>query len=310
MFDIEKTASDFRKILQGKVLINEPMSRHTSFRIGGPADIIVIPGDKDDVSRVLQYAEENNCPLTVIGNGSNLLVRDGGIRGIVLKLGNALRYCTTEDKKIVCGSGLSLASASRYAYEQGLKGMEFAVGIPGSIGGAVYMNAGAYDGEMAFVVEAVTVMDLQGKIKKMPASDLDFSYRHSVFQEEPYIILEVTLSLKAGDKEEIAAKMADFSERRRSKQPLEMPSAGSTFRRPEGYYVGPLIEKAGLKGYSVGGAQVSVKHAGFLVNKGGATARDVLQLIGEIQDRIRRDNSVYLQPEVMVLGEEAEETVR
>lgn len=306
MFDIKKTASALKNILQGKVLINEPMSRHTSFRIGGPADIMLIPGDKDDVSRVLRYVEANDCPLTIIGNGSNLLVRDGGIRGIVLKLGNALRYCRTEGNKIVCGSGLSLASASKYAYDQGLKGMEFAVGIPGSIGGAIYMNAGAYDGEMSYVVESVTVMDFKGEMKKMPVSELDFSYRHSIFQKEVYIILEVTLALETGSKEEIASKMDDFSERRRSKQPLDMPSAGSTFRRPEGYYVGPLIEKAGLKGYSVGGAQVSGKHAGFLVNKGGATAHDVLQLIAEIQDRIWKDNSVHLQPEVMILGEEKE----
>ena len=300
----KEAAEQLQRLVQGSVLVDEPMSCHTSFHIGGPADVLVVPATVEDVAAVLSFTEENDLPLTVLGNGSNVLVRDGGIRGVVLKLGNALKECRQEGNRLHFGSGVPLSKASRLAYEAGLTGMEFAVGIPGSIGGAVYMNAGAYDGEMKDVVTHVKVMTLDGEIRDLSAKEMDFSYRHSILQTSGDIVLELTVEMEQGDPEKIRAKMDDFSHRRSSKQPLEMPSAGSTFKRPAGHFVGPMIEESGLKGYRVGGAEVSVKHAGFVVNAGGATAHDVLQLIDEIRKIIRERYGVELQPEVMVLGEE------
>ena len=249
-------------------------------------------------------AGEAKVPVTLIGNGSNLLVRDKGIRGLVIKLGNMLNDVTVDDCTLTFGSGVSLAAASRKAAELGLSGMEFAVGIPGSIGGAVYMNAGAYDGEMAKVVTSVRVMELDGTISELSAAALDFGYRHTALQGSGKIVTAVTVRLTAGDKQAIADKMADFSNRRITKQPLELPSAGSMFKRPPGYFAGTLIDQTGLKGYTVGGAQVSEKHAGFVVNIGGATAADVLQLICDVQDKVFAAHGVHLEPEVLVLGEE------
>lgn len=286
------------------LLLEEPMSRHTSFRIGGSADMMAMPKNEAELSNLLQKAAANNIPVTLIGNGSNLLVRDKGIRGLVIKLGNMLNEILVDGNKITFGSGVSLALASRKAAENSLSGMEFAVGIPGSIGGAVYMNAGAYDGEMANVVAAVRVMDATGKVTIMSAEELRFGYRKTALQESGLIVTSVTVVLQKAEQQKIMAKMDDFSQRRISKQPLELPSAGSMFKRPPGYFAGTLIEQTGLKGYSVGGAQISEKHAGFVVNTGNATAADVLGLIKDVQDRVLAAHGVLLQPEVLVIGEE------
>lgn len=286
------------------LLLDEPMSRHTSFRIGGPADMMAMPKNETELCNLLQKAAANNIPVTLIGNGSNLLVRDKGIRGLVIKLGNMLNEIKVEENGITFGSGVSLALASRKAAENSCTGMEFAVGIPGSIGGAVYMNAGAYDGEMANVVTSVRVMDAAGKVTVLSADDLQFAYRKTALQNSGLIVTSVTVTLKKGKQSDIYAKMDDFSQRRISKQPLELPSAGSMFKRPPGYFAGTLIDQTGLKGYTVGGAQVSEKHAGFVVNIGNATAADVLQLIKDVQDRVMAAHGVYLQPEVLVIGEE------
>ena len=287
-----------------ELLLEEPMAKHTSFRIGGPADVLAQPADEAELAALLKRAGEHAVPVTLVGNGSNLLVRDKGIRGLVIKLSNIFSSITVDGNVLTFGSGISLAMASKKAASLSLSGMEFAVGIPGTIGGAVYMNAGAYDGEMAKVVTCVRVMDMQGKISELQASELDFAYRHTALQNSGWIVISVTVALQPGEAESIAAKMADFSQRRISKQPLELPSAGSMFKRPPGYFAGTLIEQTGLKGYTVGGAQVSQKHAGFVVNVGGATAKDVLQLISDVQSKVFAAHGVRLEPEVLVLGEE------
>lgn len=294
----------FAGCTQKDLLIDELMSKHTSFRIGGPADVMALPSTEKELQSLLKKAHANKVPVTLIGNGSNLLVRDKGIRGLVIKLGNMLCNIKAEGERLSFGSGVSLAMASRKAADMGLTGMEFAVGIPGSIGGAVYMNAGAYDGEMSNVVESVRVIEPDGEAHVLLADELGFAYRKTKLQNSGRIVTEVNLRLSAGNKEDIDAKMADFSHRRISKQPLELPSAGSMFKRPVGYYAGTLIEQTGLKGYTVGGAQVSQKHAGFVVNVGEATAADVLQLIKDVQDRVFAAHGVTLEPEVLVLGEE------
>lgn len=286
------------------LLVAEPMAKHTSFRIGGPADLLAQPADEAELAALLQVASEHAVPVTLIGNGSNLLVRDKGIRGLVIKLGNLFSGVEVCGNTMTFGCGVSLAMASKKAASLSLSGLEFAVGIPGTIGGAVYMNAGAYDGEMAKVVTKVRVMDEQGKTSELAASELDFAYRHTALQNSGHIVTSVTVSLVPGDADAIAAKMADFSQRRISKQPLELPSAGSMFKRPPGYFAGTLIDQTGLKGYTVGGAQVSTKHAGFVVNIGGATASDVLQLISDVQSKVFAAHGVHLELEVLVLGEE------
>lgn len=294
----------FTGCTERELLMNEPMAQHTSFRIGGPADALAQPASEAELSALLARAAEHGVPVTLIGNGSNLLVRDKGIRGLVIKLGKLFGSIEATGNTITYGCGVSLAMASKKAASLSLSGMEFAVGIPGTIGGAVYMNAGAYDGEMAKVVKSVRVMDMQGRVMELSAAELDFSYRHSALQGSGKIVTSVTVVLTPGDSEAIAAKMADFSQRRISKQPLELPSAGSMFKRPPGYFAGTLIDQTGLKGYTVGGAQVSTKHAGFVVNIGGATAADVLQLISDVQEKIMAAHGVHLEPEVLVLGEE------
>ena len=287
-----------------ELLLEEPMAKHTSFRIGGPADVLAQPGNEAELAELLKRAAHHAVPVTLVGNGSNLLVRDKGIRGLVIKLSNLFSSITVAGNVLTFGSGISLAMASKKAASLSLSGLEFAVGIPGTIGGAVYMNAGAYDGEMAKVVTCVRVMDMQGKISELQASELDFAYRHTALQNSGWIVISVTVALQPGEAESIAAKMADFSQRRISKQPLELPSAGSMFKRPVGDFAGTLIEQTGLKGYTVGGAQVSTKHAGFVVNVGGATAKDVLQLISDVQSKVFAAHGVRLEPEVLVLGEE------
>ena len=293
----------FAGCTQRPLLLAEPMTKHTSFHIGGPAELMAQPQSEAELQSLLLKAAEAAVPVTLVGNGSNLLVRDKGIRGLVIKLGSMLRDIKVSGNVLTFGSGVSLAQASKKAAELGLSGMEFAVGIPGSIGGAVYMNAGAYDGEMSKVVKSVRVMDAAGEVSELSAGELDFGYRHSALQGSGKIVTSVTVELAVGDKQSIAEKMADFSNRRITKQPLELPSAGSMFKRPPGYFAGTLIDQTGLKGYTVGGAQVSTKHAGFVVNIGGATAADVLQLISDVQAKVFAAHGVHLEPEVLVLGE-------
>ena len=285
------------------ILLNEPLAKHTTFKIGGPADIFINVSSTQEVSQIIKLCEENQVNLHVLGNGSNILVLDKGIRGVLVKFGHNFAKMKFENNRFIVGAGALLKDVANFAAQNGHSGIEFAVGIPGSIGGAVFMNAGAYEGEMSKVVESVTAINQAGEIIKYQNSEVDFSYRHSIFQDNHHIICEVTLNLGADNQTEITEKMNDFTTRRESKQPLDMPSAGSTFKRPVGYFAGTLIEQAGLKGFKVGGAMVSPKHAGFVINAGGATAQDVLDLIKEIQRIVYENHGVNLQPEVKTMGE-------
>jgi UDP-N-acetylmuramate dehydrogenase len=287
-----------------QILLQEPMSRHTTFAIGGPADCMVLPASAADAAEILRLTAQHKLPLTVIGKGSNLLVRDKGIRGLVLKIGEPMADLRCEANEIVVGAGALLADVAKFAAQCELTGMEFAVGIPGSIGGAVFMNAGAYDGEMSKVVTEVTAVCPDGVIRTFAGEAIRFGYRHSVFQENHCVICEVRLCLQKGNKIEIEATMADLTERRESKQPLEWPSAGSTFRRPPGHFAGTLVEQAGCKGLCCGGAKVSDKHAGFVINTGRASAAEVQELIRLVQTRVKEQSGVELWPEVIILGEE------
>ncbi|WP_093793826.1 UDP-N-acetylmuramate dehydrogenase [Sporomusa acidovorans] len=286
-----------------RLLVHEPMSKHTTFRIGGPADYLVFPATVQEVSNVLYIAKQYHVPITVLGNGSNVLVLDGGIRGVVLKFGSEMGYLRHKGHIVYAGAGALLAKVSKYAAKYNLTGFEFAIGIPGSIGGAVFMNAGAYEGEMSQVVQAVTAVGQDGALRRFVRDQLEFGYRHSVFQENGCLICEVELALVSGENHSIRVLLDDYTAKRQTKQPIEMPSAGSTFKRPQGHFAGTLIEQAGLKGASVGGAQVSTKHAGFIVNAGGATAQDVLTLISKVQERVYQQFGVALHPEVKILGE-------
>ncbi len=296
---------DIKTILKPEqFFIDEPMYKHTTFKIGGPADYLIFPSSAEEVVDVFGLVEKYSIPLTVLGNGSNVLVLDGGIRGVVVKFNSFLSAMRQAGNSIFTGAGAMLRDVSRYAAACGLTGLEFAVGIPGSIGGAVFMNAGAYDGEMKSVVHSVRAVALDGTVVCYTAQEIGFGYRHSVFQENGQAICEVEVQLEPGEPAAIEEKMAGLTKRREKKQPLEMPSAGSTFKRPTGYFAGTLIESTGLKGFCVGGAQISSKHAGFVVNTGGATAADVLGLIKEVQRRVYEKNGVKLFPEVRILGDE------
>lgn len=286
------------------VLIDEPMSKHTTFQIGGPADCFVMPSSVDEAVAVIKTIHKHNVPYIMLGNGSNLLVMDKGIRGIVVNLSERFAKISCEGNKIFAQCGALMADVSKFAGSKSLTGLEFAVGIPGSVGGGIFMNAGAYGGELKNVITSVTAIDPDGNIVKYTNEQSEFGYRHSIFQDNKNLILEVELTLKQGDPTEIQAEMDDLTQRRESKQPLEMPSAGSTFKRPPGYFAGTLIDQTGLKGLTVGGAQVSKKHAGFVVNIGGATAQDVLDLIKEVQDRVYAAHGVKLYPEVRMIGEQ------
>ena len=284
------------------ILKNELMKNHTSFKIGGPADEFCQVTSAEEIQELICYAKEKNIPYTIIGNGSNLLVSDKGIRGLVIKIAKGFDSAEVSDTKITASAGILLSKLAKVALANSLSGLEFASGIPGTLGGAVYMNAGAYGGEIRDVVKSVTYLE-DGKIKTADKEELGFGYRKSRFSDSGCIILSAELELKAGDKDKISEKMEDFKERRCSKQPLSMPSAGSTFKRPEGYFAGKLIEDAGLKGFGIGGAMVSEKHSGFVVIQGGATARDVLNLIEHIQKTVYEKFGVTLDTEVKMLGE-------
>ena len=284
------------------VRINEPMKNHTTFKIGGPAQYYVTPESVTQIQEVVSLCRDMNIPLHVIGNGSNILVGDDGVDGVVLALFNTFSDYEIKDNVITAQAGMSLIKLAVIALREGLTGLEFASGIPGSVGGAVYMNAGAYDGQMKDVVTSVTVLDEAGNIRILGRDELDMGYRTSAVAKHNMIVLQVIIELKAGDKEQIKDRMNQLSELRKQKQPLEYPSAGSTFKRPEGYFAGKLIADAGLKGYSIGGAAVSEKHAGFVVNIGGATAKDVVELTDYIKKRIIEQFGVTLELEIKKIG--------
>ena len=285
------------------VRLHEPMKKHTTFRIGGPADYYLCPHSTEELQKILQICRENKLEFFILGNGSNLLVSDKGYRGVVIQLWKNFSDIETEDNTITVKAGALLSKVAAEALEESLTGMEFASGIPGTMGGAVMMNAGAYGGEMKDIIREVTVLTREGELLTLSKEEMNFGYRTSVVKEKGYVVISAVLQLRKGDREEIRKVMDELKERRVTKQPLDMPSAGSTFKRPEGYFAGKLIMDAGLRGFSVGGAQISEKHCGFVVNKGDATAADVLGLIGEVQKRVQEKFGVALEPEVKFLGE-------
>lgn len=277
---------------------------YTSFRIGGKADVMVFPDSAEKFSGIIKFLSNNNIVFLVIGKGSNLLVSDNGFKGVVI---NTCRFDGIEladETTIVCDAGISLSKLCRFALDHSLEGLEFAFGIPGTAGGAAYMNAGAYGGEMKDVLISCKHINKDGEIKEYKGEELALSYRHSAYSDTDNLILSLTLKLRKGDKAEIKSKMDDLMGRRRDKQPLEFPSAGSTFKRPEGYFAGALIEECGLKGFTVGGAQVSEKHAGFVINTGNATAKDVIGVIDHCKDIVYSKKGVILEPEVKIIGRE------
>lgn len=285
------------------VKLQEPMSKHTTFRIGGPADFYLCPHSTKEVQQTVQICKEENLPYFILGNGSNLLVSDKGYRGAIIQLWKNFSDISVKDCCITAKAGALLSKVAAEALEEGLTGMEFASGIPGTIGGAVFMNAGAYGGEMKDIIKEVKVLDDQGEIRVLSNEEMKLGYRTSIVKEKGYTVLSAVLQLKKGEVSVIRETMEDLKNRRTSKQPLDMPSAGSTFKRPEGYFAGKLIMDSGLRGFSVGGAQVSEKHCGFVVNKGGATAEDVTALIREVQRRVKEKFGIELETEVRFLGE-------
>ena len=285
------------------ILIDEPMKNHTSFKVGGPADILVTPEDTLEVQAIIKICKKNKVKYYLIGNGSNLIVRDGGIRGVVIKL-TKLDKIEVEGNKIIAQSGASLQSVAQLALDSALKGMEFASGIPGSIGGAAAMNAGAYDGEMSMILESMLAINSDGELLNLTNGEMELSYRSSAILKHEYAVVKVTLSLHQGDKEVIKARMDTLAKKRSDIQPLEYPSAGSTFKRPEGYFSGKLIQDCNLKGVSIGGAQVSEKHSGFIINKKDASAKDILDLIALVQNSVKEKFGVELSTEVRIWGED------
>ncbi|KNZ42513.1 UDP-N-acetylmuramate dehydrogenase [Acetobacterium bakii] len=282
---------------------NEPMKDHTSFRVGGPADLFLKPQTRAELGKALAICRASGKPLYIMGNGSNLLVRDGGYRGIIIQT-KALNKVTIEGETLIAEPGISLKDLANIALEAKLTGLEFASGIPGSLGGGVTMNAGAYDGEMKNIIRSIEVITEDGSFKTIPVEACDFGYRKSILQQHPWVLVGVTIDLARGDYQKIKEKMLEFNTQRRNKQPLEYPSAGSTFRRPPGYYAGKLVQDAGFGGYTLGGAMVSEKHSGFVINKNNATAADILNLIAAIQAGVKEKFGVDLQTEVIVIGED------
>lgn len=297
-----ETILNLAEILGCEARKNEPMSKHTSFKIGGNAEVYIKVNNLSKLSTILKECQASDVDYMILGNGSNLLVSDDGIRGVVIRLDGDFRKITLlDDTTIFCGAGATLAYLCKFALNCGLSGLEFAWGIPGTVGGAVFMNAGAYDGEMKDVVHSVSHISPSGEIGRTEKDDLNFGYRTSVYRSNNMIITGVTLKLKKGNPDEIREKMDDYMLRRSTKQPLEYPSAGSVFKRPEGNFAGALIEQCGLKGKTCGGAQVSEKHAGFIINKSNATAKDVRDLIGEIQKTVSDKTGYNLECELIIL---------
>lgn len=300
----QKVIEKFWNLLgKDKVLVDEPMKRHTTFRIGGPADFFLLPSTVDEVRGILEICREEELPYFILGNGSNLLVSDKGYRGVIIQLYRNFSNISVEGNEICASSGALLSQIAAAARNASLTGFEFAGGIPGTLGGAVFMNAGAYGGELKDVLKEAVVMTEQGEILTLPVEKLDMGYRTSRIKKAGYLVLEARLVLEQGDMDKIRDITKDLTEKRVSKQPLEYPSAGSTFKRPEGYFAGKLIMDAGLRGYQVGDAQVSEKHCGFVINKGNATAADVLTLIENVREKVQEQFGVTLEPEVKFLGE-------
>ncbi len=300
---MEKIKNLISEKILGEVSLNYGLSEHTSFKIGGAAELYVCPNNLMELLTVLNILKENGVAYFLLGAGSNLLIGDGGVRGAVIKLGDGFDYAHAKGDYILAGASVSLAKLAVEAKNAELSGLEFASGIPGSLGGAIFMNAGAYGGEMKDVIAEVSYIDSDGSVKTVSGAECDFGYRRSMFSDGDKIIISAKLTLKKGSKDEIIATMRDLNARRKEKQPLEYPSAGSTFKRPEGHFAGALIEEAGLKGFAIGGAQVSKKHAGFVVNTGNATAKDVMDLIAYVQKTVKEKHGVDLEPEVKIIGE-------
>lgn len=289
-------------VSEENILFDEPMSRHTTFRVGGPARCLVSVKTKEQLLKLIPYLQLTDQDYFVLGNGSNLLVGDKGYPGIIVKIGG-MGTVSVEGDKIRTSAGALLSEVSAVARDNGLAGMEFASGIPGTVGGGIVMNAGAYDGEMRQIVDSVEVMNRNGEIMVLDNDTMEFGYRSSVMKDRSFIALEAVLQLQKGNPEEIAAKMKELSEKRKEKQPLEYPSAGSTFKRPDGYFAGKLIMDTGLRGFGIGGAKVSDKHCGFIVNAGNATAADIREVIEEVRRRVKERFGVSLEKEVIYLGE-------
>ena len=303
MQDRQQFEQELAAVLEAdQIRREEPLSRHTTFRVGGPAEYLVTP-QIAQIPQVVAICRRYDLPLTVIGNGSNLLIADAGLRGVVMEIGKAaagIRVIDEDD--LVVSAGTLLSETAAFAAKEGLAGMEFAAGIPGSLGGAVVMNAGAYGGEMKDILSGVRVLTQNGEIRVRPADELELSYRHSRMMDEQDIVLEARLNLTQDSTAVIRARMEELRKKRVEKQPLEYPSAGSTFKRPEGYFAGKLIEDAGLRGFRVGDAQVSEKHCGFVINRGAATAAQIMELMQEVRRRVREHSGVELEPEVRLLG--------
>ncbi len=282
---------------------NEPLSKYTTFKIGGVADYIADPENVGQISDYIKLCDKYQIPYFIMGNGSNILASDDGYRGMIIRICSSMNKICADGCKLTAEAGALLTRVARVARDNGLTGMEFASGIPGTVGGAVYMNAGAYGGEIKNIASSVKVLDENGEIYDISCKDMEFSYRHSIAEEKKLIILETVFELEKGDISEIDEEMKKLSEARKSKQPLEYPSAGSTFKRPEGYFAGKLIMDSGLRGYSVGDAQISEKHCGFVINKGSATAKDVIRLVDDVKSKVYEQFGVELEMEIKTLGE-------
>lgn len=295
--------TELQNVMGGSgIFMEEPMKKHTTFRVGGPADVLVQP-DETALAAILALCRQYHVSYSFIGNGSNLLVGDKGIRGVVIEMTDPMGNIEVDGTKITAQAGAMLSKIANTAASNGLGGMEFAAGIPGSVGGAVVMNAGAYGGEMKDIIERVYVLDENGAQLELDRDALDLGYRHSCIPDKKYIVTKVVLELVPRNEAEIRSEMKELNEKRAEKQPLQYPSAGSTFKRPEGYFAGKLIMDAGLRGYQVGGAQVSEKHCGFVINKGDATAADICQLMQDVADKVQAQFGVVLEPEVKMIGE-------
>lgn len=282
---------------------NEPMKKHTTMKVGGPCDCMVEPSSIEEIQKVLEYVKENNIKYYIIGNGSNLLVKDEGVHALIIKIANKFSGFEVNGEYIKAYSGCSVPKLSQIAKENSLSGLEFACGIPGSVGGGIRMNAGAYGSEMVNVVEKVGFLDENGNLKEIDGKDAHFTYRHSMFVDNPqYVVVYAIYKLVKGNKEEISKIMEENMNSRKQKQPIEYPNFGSVFKRPEGYFVGKLVDECGLKGYKIGGAQVSTKHSGFMINIGDATCKDVLDLIEYVKEKVYEKFNVKLQEEVVILG--------
>ncbi|MBQ8199272.1 MAG: UDP-N-acetylmuramate dehydrogenase [Lachnospiraceae bacterium] len=302
---MNQAVKDFLKenVAAENLFWNEPMDKHTTFRVGGEADALVCVTDSEMLQKIVSYMAKVSQEFFILGKGSNLLVSDKGYRGVILDMSKGFTDVRVEGNTIIAQAGASLPQVAVLAAEHGLSGLEFAAGIPGTIGGAVVMNAGAYDGEMKQVVKKVTVLNQTGEEMELDNATMEFGYRTSIIKNRPFVVQEVVFELEPGDPEEIKKKGAEFNQRRRDKQPLEFPSAGSTFKRPEGYFAGKLIMDAGLRGYRIGGAQVSEKHCGFVINVGNASASDIYDLMDEVSEKVYEQFGVKLEPEVVRLGQ-------